>query len=88
MTLREEAYSLIDRMPEESVRALIPVMVKLIPLKQNTTAAQSPAISSKMQAFLDMQQMRKASVQYDFSDVQREAAVFEKYGQLDGSQTE
>lgn len=82
MTLRQEAHGLIDRMPEDSIRALIPVMSKLIPFRKKNTAVQAVDISPKMQAFLDMQEMRKASVQYDFSEEERKAAMAEKYGEI------
>ena len=82
MTARQEAHGLIDRMPEESVRALIPVMAKLIPFRKKPTV-QTTEISPKMQAFLDMQEMRKSSVKYDFSEEQRNAAMAEKYGDFD-----
>ena len=79
MTARQEAHGLIDRMPEESVRALIPVMAKLIPFRKKKTEVQTADISPKMQAFLDMQEMRKTFVKYDFSEAQLSAAMAEKY---------
>ena len=79
MTVRQEAHGLIDRMPEESVRALIPVMIKLIPFRKKKVETQTADISPKMQAFLDMQEMRKTSVKYDFSEAQLSAAMAEKY---------
>ena len=88
MTVRQEAHGLIDRMPEESVRALIPVMAKLIPFRKKKTENQTADISPKMQAFLDMQEMRKTSVMYDFSEAQREAAMAEKYGEVQWGKTE
>ena len=88
MTVRQEAHGLIDRMPEESVRALIPVMAKLIPFRKKKTDNQTPDISPKMQAFHDMQEMRKTSVKYDFSEAQREAAMAEKYGEVQWGKTE
>ena len=82
MTVRQEAHGMIDRMPEESVRALIPVMAKLIPYRRKAES-QTEDISPKMQAFLDMQEMRKTSVKYDFSLSQRDIAMAEKYGEID-----
>ena len=75
MTARQEAHGLIDRMPEESIRALIPVMARLIPFGKKKAMTQTANISPKMQAFLDMQEMRKASLKYDFSEEQRSAAM-------------
>ena len=82
VTLRQEAYSLLDRMPDENIRILIPVMAKLIPLQKNQSAANSVDSSPKMQAFLDMQEMRKTAVKYDFSEAERDAAIAEKYGDI------
>ena len=89
MTARQEAHGLIDRMPEESIRALIPVMTKLIPfrkMKQHTE--QVAGISPKMQAFLEMQEMRKNAVKYDISLSQRDAAMAEKYGEIEWGASE
>ena len=88
MTARQEAHGLIDKMPEESVRALIPVMAKLIPFRKKQTEEKTNEVSPKMQAFLDMQEMRKNAVQYDFSEIQREAAMAEKYGEIEWRTTE
>ena len=88
MTARQEAHGLIDRMPEESVRALIPVMAKLIPFRKKKTEVQTADISPKMQAFLDMQEMRKTSVKFDFSEEQRDVAMAEKYGDIDWGKAE
>ena len=81
MTLRQEAHGLIDRMPEESVRVLIPVMAKLIPFRRKAT--QTTDKSPKMQAFLEMQEMLKESAKYDISMDQYEGlprARFLDYG--------
>ena len=88
MTARQEAHGLIDKMPEESIRALIPVMAKLIPFRKKQTAEKTSEVSPKMQAFLDMQEMRKKAVQYDFSEIQRETAMAEKYGEIECRTTE
>jgi len=89
MTVRQEAHGLIDRMPEESVQALIPVMARLIQFKKNDTVASNQNTSPKMQAFLDMQEMRKSSFKFDFSEAQRNAGMAEKYGEFEwGKQNE
>lgn len=87
MTARQEAHGLIDMMPEESVQALIPVMAKLIPFRKKQAITNTSEISPKMQAFLDMEEMRKESVKYDFSTAQREAAMAEKYGEIEWGTT-
>ena len=83
MTVRQKAHGLIDRMPEESVQALIPVMARLIPFRKKQNEKESEDISPKMQAFLDMQEMRKTSAKYDFSEAQRDAVMAEKYGEIE-----
>ena len=80
VTVRQEAHGLIDRMPEESVRALLPVMVKLIPFQKREKQTDKAFPSPRMQAFLNMQEMRKEAVQYDYSVKERDAAIAEKYG--------
>ena len=87
VTARQEAHGLIDRMPEESVQALIPVMARLIPFRKKQTDTNTSEISPKMQAFLDMEEMRKESVKYDFSAAQQEAAMAEKYGDIEWETT-
>ena len=49
---------------------------------------QTANISPKMQAFLDMQEMRKASLKYDFSEEQRSAAMAEKYEEIEWGKSE
>ncbi len=88
MTVRQKAHGLIDRMPEESIQALIPVMTKLIPFTTKQPAKKASEHSPKMQAFLDMQEMRKTAVEYDISITQREAAMAEKYDDIDWSAPE
>ena len=83
MTLQQQAYGLIDRLPDESVSALIQVMIRMLPherggteIRENTTDALSP----KMKAYLRMQELRKETAKYDISEAQRAAALDEKYG--------
>ena len=82
MTVRQEAHGLIDQMPEESVRALLPVMVKLIPFQKREKQTDKAFPSPRMQAFLNMQEMRKQAAQYDFSLKERDEAIAEKYGEF------
>ena len=88
MTVRQEAHGLIDRMPEENVRALLPVMAKMIPFRKKQNTEKVTEFSPKMQAFLNMQEMRKAAVSYDISITQREAAMAEKYGEIEWGASE
>lgn len=78
---RREAYRLIDRLPKESVEAIIQVMRRMVSASdEESMTAGSGKVTPKMQAFLDMQAMRKSAAKYDLSDAQREIAVEEKYG--------
>lgn len=83
MTARQEAHGLIDRMPEECIQALIPVMTRLIPFKKKQEQKRENEASPKMQAFLEMQEMRKTAVKYDISSAQREVGMAEKYGEIE-----
>lgn len=81
MTVRQEAYSWIDRLPEESVQALIQVMRRMT-IKE--TAIQEltgvEECSPKMRAFDRMQSLRRETANYELSDAQRSVAMEEKYG--------
>ncbi len=79
MTVREEAYGLIDRLPEDSVKAVIQIMIRMAPEKQKRIA-HSASMSPKKKAFLELQKIRKEGAKYDFSMKERAAALDEKYG--------
>ena len=81
MTVHERAYDLIDQLDEDDVRAVIQVMIRLLPtIKAEKEEATSDSISPKMKAFLRMEQLRKITAQYDVSEAQRAKAMEEKYG--------
>ena len=81
--VRREAYRLIDRLPKDSVEAVIQVMRRMVSVSDGESmAAGSRQVTPKMQAFLDMQAMRKSAAEYDLSDAQRGIAVEEKYGRV------
>ncbi len=81
MTLQQQAYGLIDKLPEDSVQIVIQVMRKMLPHEVNVHAADhSEEPSSKMKAYRRMQELRKETAQYDVSEYQRSAALAEKYG--------
>ena len=44
-----------------------------------TTVRSSDSITPKMKAYLRMQELRKETLNYDASEVQREVAMDEKY---------
>ncbi len=37
MTTKQEAYALIDRLPEDSVKAVVQIMIRMIPPEQKKT---------------------------------------------------
>lgn len=79
MTSRQEAYELIDSLPEDSVRAVIEIMIRMIP--ENKNKKQETA-SRKMKAFLALQELRKSARRYDFSEENRAAETDRKFGVL------
>ena len=85
MTLRQQAYSLIDSLPDDSVRSVIRVMRTMLPgdgRKTGTKNASSDVDSSKMKAYLRMQELRKETAKYSVSAAERAAALGEKFGTL------
>ena len=83
MTLQQQAYGLINRLSDESVYALIQVMMRMLPHergKVKTAEEASEPVSSKMRAYLRMQELRKETAKYDISEERRAAALDEKYG--------
>ncbi len=79
MTVREEAYGLIDRLPEDSVKAVIQIMIRMAPEKQKAIP-NAASMTPKKKAFLELQKMRKEGAKYDFSAEDRAVALDEKYG--------
>lgn len=79
MTVRQEAYRWIDRLPDESVKVVIQVMKRMVPSDVVQPAEEK---SPKMQAFERMQQLRAESSAYDISEEQRCAGLSEKFGML------
>ena len=85
MTVQEQAYSLINQLPEESVNAIVRIMVLMLPEKQSTfetSDAAENAMTPKMKAYLRMQELRKMTASYNTSAIQRSTALNEKYGKL------
>ena len=83
MTLQQQAYGLIDRLPEDSVQVIILVMKKMLPLEhenEKKSALSYDQVTPKMKAYLRMQELRNETARYDISEAQREAAVNEKFG--------
>ncbi len=79
MTVREEAYGLIDRLPEDSVRAVIQIMRRMSPV-QKKKEVREDAAAPKMKAYHELQEMRKEASKYAFSTDERASATDEKFG--------
>lgn len=58
MTVREEAYGSIGRLPDDSVRAVIQITLRMSP-SQAKTEEHPSAVTQKMKAFQELQAMRK-----------------------------
>ena len=83
MTLRQQAYGLIKQLSDESVYALIQVMMRMLPHEHDDVKTEEDRpgpVSSKMKAYLRMQELRKETAKYDISETQRAEALDEKYG--------
>ena len=83
MTLQQQAYGLIDKLPDDSVQVVIQVMRRMLPYDRQrvkTATKISETISPKMRAYIRMQELRKETAKYDVSDAQREVAMDEKLG--------
>ena len=81
MTEYQRAYDLIDQLPEDSVHAVIEVMIRMLPDKTNSEQRQSDdgaPLSEKRQAFLRMEELRKEMAKYQFAENDRAEALEEK----------
>ncbi|MBO6303546.1 MAG: hypothetical protein J6M62_00505 [Selenomonadaceae bacterium] len=88
MTIRQEAYSLIDALPDESVANLVSIML-LLPKRDTIIIEDKINIkefskSDKQKAFQRMEELRKISAKYQLGDLDEERAnaVEEKFGKL------
>ncbi len=78
MTLQQQAYGLIDKLPDDSVQVVIQVMRRMLPYDRQrvkTATKISETISPKMRAYIRMQELRKETAKYDVSDAQRKTLV-------------
>ena len=82
MTIKQQAYGLIDELPEDSVQAIIQIMIRMIPAKhpREKSEKEENKISQKMEAFLELQEMRKKAKKYNFTLDDRAAAMDAKFG--------
>ncbi len=79
MTVREEAYGLIDKLPEDRVRAVIQLMRRMSPVQQKKEVREDAA-APRMKAYHELQEIRKEASRYAFSMDERAAATDEKFG--------
>ncbi len=77
MTVKQEAYSLIDSMSDESVSIIVQIM-RLLPQRKAETSRQPR--SESMEAFARMEERRGRMRDIDISEAQRQMALDEKYG--------
>lgn len=82
MTIREKAYGLIDNLPEDSVRAVIQIMMRMVSAEEKKKDCVSSSLLKK-KAFFALQEMRKQGKKYIFSDEERASALEKKYGSFD-----
>ena len=86
MTIRQEAYHLIDDLSDDNVRLMIVLMTKISGKQtENSNIKVFDEESSRaesIRAFEEMEELRKLSKTYDFADfeTEREAAIREKFG--------
>ena len=77
MTLQQQAYRLIDSLSDDSVRAIIQVMRRMVPEAREENYAQTADMPSQK-----LRQLRRETAQYEFSEAQRGAALEDKFGSL------
>ena len=87
MTLRQEAYAMIDSLPDDdSIQFFIDMIRQFnsVVKGKSKESTEQTAVSAKRQAFLRMEERKKKHPfpkDYDFDQV-REEAVAEKYGRF------
>ena len=84
MTIQQEAYKLIDSLSEDSVKAVIQVMIRMIPSQKNAEANETNTFNSKIQAYERMRELRKETAAYNITDykLELEEGLEEKYEEL------
>lgn len=81
MTIQQQAYGLIDRLPDDSVQVMIQVMRRMLPYeKEELDVKDSNSETPKMKAYMRMQELRKEAANYDISDSERAEALDERFG--------
>lgn len=85
MTLRQEAYAMIDSLPDDdSVKFFIDMIRRfnVVARKTEEISGNQNLLSEKRQAFLHMEELKKKypfPKDYDYEQIRREA-MDEKYG--------
>lgn len=86
MTIQQQAYELIDELPDDSVKVIIELMSRMPKATQISIVPNSmkdeTSKERKRAAFERMKKLRKAAVEHKIEDVEaaRQDAVQEKYG--------
>ena len=81
MTWQQQAHGLIERLPEESVRLMVEVMLRMEASADRTHQGRPiQDDSSKKQAYREMQDLRRRLSAFDFSEEDRAAGLESKYG--------
>lgn len=81
MTLQQEAYEKIMKLPEDSIRLFI-VMADEIARQKGISSVLDEDLKRKQKAFQEMEDMRKKSPfpkDFNYEEARKEA-VYEKYG--------
>lgn len=87
MTLRQEAYAMIDALPDDdSIRFFIDIIRRfnIVAKKTERIPETQNQLSEKMQAFLHMEEMKKKypfPKDYDYEQARRES-MEKKYGRI------
>ena len=87
MTIQQEAYSLIDTLSDDDVKAIVNIMIRMLPTRSfadEATNSGSVVPDRKMQAFNRLKELRKIAAEssvIDF-DIERENGVRGKYGEF------
>lgn len=78
MTLRQEAYAMIDSLPDDESLSFFIEMIRrfnLVVKKEGHLSEQQSGISEKRQAFLHMEELKKKypfPKDYDYEEVRKE----------------
>lgn len=82
MTLQQEAYEMMNGMSDDNIRFIMEVIRRITPAETEEKSLPSNARTKKMQAFENLERMRKQAVFHSDFDYEKEIyeAIGEKYG--------